>query len=172
MLLCHFQFSFKEDKLNFRFIGTLKVGVLPIRIVVKSHVSSVGPSPEKNIKTFYDCIGGCKETKRVKTTLYNKKNTKWRFFSFAFVGYLRKDNLYNLHLSLFRKQSFQQLRSVLVGLVKGSATDLAFSSAICLGKHCVVDPIAKNYLMAALETERFSSQEKGEVIIDRRYITD
>ena len=59
-----------------------------------------------------------------------------------------------------------------MGLVKGSATDLAFSSAICLGKHCVVDPIAKNYLMAALETERFSSQEKGEVIIDRRYITD
>ena len=25
MLLCHFKFSFKEDKLNFRFIGTLKV---------------------------------------------------------------------------------------------------------------------------------------------------
>ena len=24
MLLCHFKFSFKEDKLNFRFIGTLK----------------------------------------------------------------------------------------------------------------------------------------------------
>ena len=23
MLLCHFKFSFKEDKLNFRFIGTL-----------------------------------------------------------------------------------------------------------------------------------------------------
>ena len=43
--------------------------------------------------------------------------TKWRFFSFAFVGYLCKDNLYNLHLSLFRKQSFQQLRSVLVGLL-------------------------------------------------------
>ena len=74
MLLCHFKFSFKEDKLNFRFIGTLKVGVLPIWIVVKSHVSSVGPSSEKNIKTFYDCIGGCKETKRIKTTLYNKTN--------------------------------------------------------------------------------------------------
>ena len=25
MLLCHFKFSFKEDKLNFRFIGTLSV---------------------------------------------------------------------------------------------------------------------------------------------------
>ena len=25
MLLCHFKFSFKEDKLNFRFIGTLNM---------------------------------------------------------------------------------------------------------------------------------------------------
>ena len=25
MLLCHFKFSFKEDKLNFRFIGTVKM---------------------------------------------------------------------------------------------------------------------------------------------------
>ena len=24
MLLCHFKFSFKEDKLNFHFIGTLR----------------------------------------------------------------------------------------------------------------------------------------------------
>ena len=29
MLLCHFKFSFKKDKLNFRFIGTLTVLSLP-----------------------------------------------------------------------------------------------------------------------------------------------
>ena len=35
MLLCHFKFSFKEDKLNFRFIGTLSV--LHVREHVKRH---------------------------------------------------------------------------------------------------------------------------------------
>ena len=33
MLLCHFKFSFKEDKLNFRFIGTLSVSILCLCIM-------------------------------------------------------------------------------------------------------------------------------------------
>ena len=37
MLLCHFKFSFKEDKLNFRFIGTLKGNCHELRM----HLSKV-----------------------------------------------------------------------------------------------------------------------------------
>ena len=44
MLLCHFKFSFKEDKLNFRFIGTLsKSGSIYLSIfhrVMDAHVRS------------------------------------------------------------------------------------------------------------------------------------
>ena len=34
MLLCHFKFSFKEDKLNFRFIGTLTKSLMQSKYVI------------------------------------------------------------------------------------------------------------------------------------------
>ena len=38
MLLCHFKFSFKEDKLNFRFIGTLKGNCHELRMHLSKFV--------------------------------------------------------------------------------------------------------------------------------------
>ena len=38
MLLCHFKFSFKKDKLNFRFIGTLKGNCHELRMHLSKFV--------------------------------------------------------------------------------------------------------------------------------------
>ena len=45
MLLGHFKFSFKDDKLNFRFIGTLTINIFRImQVYIKREPKSYKPA--------------------------------------------------------------------------------------------------------------------------------
>ena len=57
----------------------------------------------------------------------------------------------------------KQLKGCLVDLVQDNDPTLAFSSAMCLGKVCIAEPVAKKHLLKVLKSDVHSSKEKGQV---------